>query len=865
MRECIEWVQKLSGKIWTDYNEHDPGYTILEQLAYGLTEVGYRMNFDMESLLFLQGGHEEVNKKNALLDSTEALAPGIVTTEDIRRDLIRSFDIVDNAWVERYDSASIEGLYAVYVQLDRGVFPEDFPVYQKRIEAYLKRIRSICEDYHQVRILHPFPVSLKLHLYLERSVQTEHQVASIFDAVSEYLAPTATFQKELQTETDMDSEKHERFRTVNLLKVDELVSQFDAVVNMEGPEFFISSFQHITEDFLRIPEDYYPVLNLADSLNRLRVTIDGNSFSVEPSVVRQSLEALRVKRKEPRKRWTRNIPVQPRFSVQELKKYYSVQRTFPEVYGVGLEGLSEKAPAKRKGQAKQLKAYLYFFEQIMADALAQNANLHRFFSIDPDDDASYQTQLPADIPMLDEVLDLPFSEMEKKLREIANPDEVKYDRRNRVLNHMLARFGEDGIFLDQIHSDLHPKQVIGIKQRLLSQLNELSRFRNRAADVEGVSMLKNRVGILLDFDLNERKVTDFLSEEALAKYLSMSNRFNRLLPSASQANQPTFSFKLLSKSKNFVQKLFKYAADDHSYQIVEGKGKRLAKRDVSHEHLHKSIILRKDRSIEEYDVLLHLEDEVLKLQSVDNMEKAQALIRRLVDRFEIYNRYCEDFFVVEHILLRPGFGELFKYQLFDENGKMMIESIDFSDKKGQKELVFELLEFGEQREAYYVLEDDGMFEVLLLRPDNQKPIGRLVITFPSEEEAWAQAVKAQEYIRRISVSEIRAMAQVEFSSFHSEWATVPSDFFEHTLSIVHPNWTKRFQNTEFLQLFDKLTAESIPSYLKVNRHALSFNEFKHFEKRHEKWRKGMQEENSVRERDANSLKLVHLLTQYATK
>ena len=47
-REGIRFVQELSGDIWTDYNEHDPGITILEQLCYALTELGYKTNFNIE-------------------------------------------------------------------------------------------------------------------------------------------------------------------------------------------------------------------------------------------------------------------------------------------------------------------------------------------------------------------------------------------------------------------------------------------------------------------------------------------------------------------------------------------------------------------------------------------------------------------------------------------------------------------------------------------------------------------------------------------------------------------------------------------------------------------------------------------------
>jgi hypothetical protein len=50
-KEGIRYAQALSGNIWTDYNEHDPGVTILEQLCYALTELGYKTNFNIEVFL----------------------------------------------------------------------------------------------------------------------------------------------------------------------------------------------------------------------------------------------------------------------------------------------------------------------------------------------------------------------------------------------------------------------------------------------------------------------------------------------------------------------------------------------------------------------------------------------------------------------------------------------------------------------------------------------------------------------------------------------------------------------------------------------------------------------------------------------
>ena len=47
----IQHIQELAGKLWTDYNTHDPGITILEVLSYALTDIGYRINYDIKDIL----------------------------------------------------------------------------------------------------------------------------------------------------------------------------------------------------------------------------------------------------------------------------------------------------------------------------------------------------------------------------------------------------------------------------------------------------------------------------------------------------------------------------------------------------------------------------------------------------------------------------------------------------------------------------------------------------------------------------------------------------------------------------------------------------------------------------------------------
>ncbi len=51
-------IEKMSSDIWTDYNVHDPGVTLMEMLCYTLTELGYKADYPVKDIL-----EEEKNKK----------------------------------------------------------------------------------------------------------------------------------------------------------------------------------------------------------------------------------------------------------------------------------------------------------------------------------------------------------------------------------------------------------------------------------------------------------------------------------------------------------------------------------------------------------------------------------------------------------------------------------------------------------------------------------------------------------------------------------------------------------------------------------------------------------------------------------
>lgn len=149
-----------------------------------------------------------------------------------------------------------------------------------------------------------------------------------------------------------------------------------------------------------------------------------------------------------------DLPI-PKGNSLPLKEHYPLQNDLPVVYGVGKYGLSANALPARKAKAKQLKGYLFFFEQLIAGQFSQLSELNALFSANPDLETTVFHQSLYNLPLVSELFGFEnqstdwedFQEDENNAyREVLRSGEQReqfLDRRNRFLDHLLARLGED--------------------------------------------------------------------------------------------------------------------------------------------------------------------------------------------------------------------------------------------------------------------------------------------------------------------------------------------------------------------------------------------------------------------------------------
>src|SRR6185436_10381463 len=141
-REGIRQLERLTGGQWTDFNTHDPGITLLEQLCYVLSDLGYRTGYEVSDLLADGGG----DSYQSLHLPAEILTSHPVTLADLRR-LVLDVPGVKNAWIEPVTADTLP-LYFLPVERELRLAPQDMASEPVRLRG-LYRVLIEARDHNQ--------------------------------------------------------------------------------------------------------------------------------------------------------------------------------------------------------------------------------------------------------------------------------------------------------------------------------------------------------------------------------------------------------------------------------------------------------------------------------------------------------------------------------------------------------------------------------------------------------------------------------------------------------------------------------------------------------------------------------------------
>ncbi|MHA7056518.1 hypothetical protein ACWGOQ_0004820 [Aquimarina sp. M1] len=533
--EGIKTIQQLAGDSWTDHNTHDPGITILEQLCYTITDLAYRLDYDIQDIL---GNNHTAHQE--LYSPATILSNSAVTWSDLRKVMI---DIkgVKNAWIEKItpeNEATIvpKGLYSVIVEKDDLVtVTSDL---SQRIKERLLASRNLCEDFEDISVFDKQKIQLTGTIEISDQTDDIHKVAAdILYKIQTNLSPTITFytmQELLDQGKRMDEifdgpllehgfvnddelEKHGRKLEIHASDLIKEMMDVPGVVTVQ--ELLIQSGTKDGKNWVfYLDPTKTPTLNLQDTLQSLQFVIRGLKATIDITKVvalyHQKLVASRTKKK------LQPVEKDILLSVgkdRALASYYSLQNQFPVNYGIGDSGLPDSAPDLRKSQAKQLTAYLTLFDQLLANNFAQLAEFHKLIGFGSSVHTTYATQsLLGVVPNLEDVL-VSKESYKTYLDTTATDTEEGAQRKNKFLNHLLARFGETfktytlGEQKERSETKNDQQKLIEDKAKFLQAYPVVSAERGKGFDYskshtkdENYAGLKKRIALKLGIAETER-------------------------------------------------------------------------------------------------------------------------------------------------------------------------------------------------------------------------------------------------------------------------------------------------------------------------------------------------------------------------
>jgi hypothetical protein len=507
--EALEVIRQLSGDTaggegWTDHNLHDPGITILEQLCYALTDLGYRLNFSVPALLADAVDHREqtIAWKPGLPTGSAASLPGMPGLEDVLpaapttiddwRKLmldiegLRAVSILpavaaspqlyyDRDHMEivvRHDpdptfhALEIKGLQQVLADTEEGQYPA---VVEALLGMYHAE-RPVGEDLQQWTQLKPGEIALVAEIDLLPGSRAEEMLVDIFLRIDQYLSPQvrycsradleaqgmgndAIFEGPLLRRGFLKAADLATIAPKQILYLSRIIEQVFLVTGVQdvralrlrGKSTDVSLEEGVNYWVPMLAQGVVPRLN--PDTTQVTVRIDGVVTPVDAAMVRDLFVARRKQAAAP---VTPSLPTTtslPRD--REIAAYQSLQHQFPDNYGINAQGLPAEASLGRHAQRHQLKTWLLLFEQILADYFAKAGHLGQLFQI--------RDGIDSDFPQgsLDDVPDVAtsFLPIARQLTAADDAAALKALRRvERLLSHLIARFGHDLKYFPTVHA-----------------------------------------------------------------------------------------------------------------------------------------------------------------------------------------------------------------------------------------------------------------------------------------------------------------------------------------------------------------------------------------------------------------------------
>ncbi|MDY0989498.1 hypothetical protein SOM12_18855 [Flavobacterium sp. CFBP9031] len=601
--EAIDYIQNHIGNEWTNFNPSDPGMTILDQVCYAMTELGYCTDFSIPDILTDSTGKMEI--ENQFYMPYKILTTAPYTINDYKKYIIDGIEEVYNVVIAPYNQnlLAFSRVYQIYLYINPDI-TDDIKCNNicKSVYYYLNQSRNIGELFNM-------PIALQLqnckiggNIELEKSADENAVLLELQNKIRNYIFPkidqanyetmkedgydAATiydgpYLKNGWISDDSLYDKKDTIKAIDLIPVMESVT---GVISVSG----IQLYQNTNNvQALQATQSQLFFVDIINSYKEKKLTLNSNGKQIVADV----FDPLQINIGQYQDNVTslNNKPTikLPKSSFRDINSYYSIQNTFPQQYGIGDDKIEDDSLPVQVAQSRQLKGYLTLFDQVLANQFSQLANVPKLFSFTnsvcgapSDNDAFYALKdtyekkhleypvpykmfspsyfyqslysIPHIKPLLKNNAIFEYSngiETKKELKEkswreyqqdpynayifgmmkIMEEEDVNFERRNKILDHLLARHGEspkviDAIIHDTIYTGNKKKDQIIIKSLYLQNLDLLSYNRFKGYNILTASKINQTAEAHL---LNIKKEHFEHISENTSDFVFQSNKINK--------------------------------------------------------------------------------------------------------------------------------------------------------------------------------------------------------------------------------------------------------------------------------------------------------------------------------------------------
>lgn len=362
----------------------------------------------------------------------------------------------------------------------------------REITQKLHENRNICENFMPIKIVNTQEIAINAEIELYEDAYPENILAYIYIKIDEFLSPflhkhsidelldsglslSAIFDGPLVENgfvkySDLNSiYKKNAIYTAQLINIIMDIKGVKAVKNITLSHY-VSGLLNIENEKDGIglvnPSLYLPRI----STNKSLVTFykDSVSDSYNNQAVEDILQTLKKARRITQLHQAPILPIL-RGEMRNIENYYSIQNDFPPVYGIAEGALPTTETALKKAKVKQFKAYLLFFEQILADYLSQLAHINNLFDYSTmGETQTYFFQTLKHTPNLAEIY-INYNNIEQSIAKISESRQTYLSRKNRFLDQIMGRFAEKfsdyALLMYSLHTD-QATQITNLLQQV---------------------------------------------------------------------------------------------------------------------------------------------------------------------------------------------------------------------------------------------------------------------------------------------------------------------------------------------------------------------------------------------------------------